>query len=89
MGITIRQGEYGLEVSYVHPGTPAEDADLRVGDQILMVDGHDTSGMSSMEFIPFGVGPEGSTVGLEIERDGQQLRKSFRRERIVKLDEDE
>ena len=89
MGITLRQGEYGLEVSYVHPGTPAEDADLRVGDQILMVDGHDTAGMSSMEFIPFGVGAEGSTVVLEIEREGQQIRKSFRRERIVKLDEDE
>lgn len=89
MGITIRQGEESLEVGYVHPGTPAEDADLRVGDLLLMVDGHDTAGMSSMEFIPYGVGKEGSTVVLEIEREGQQMRKSFRRERIVKLEEDE
>ena len=39
-----------------------------------------------MDFIPLGVGTEGSTVVLDLDRDGQRLRKSFRRERIVKVD---
>ncbi len=85
MGITLRQVEDGIQVSRVHPGTPAEDADLRAGDLILSVDGHSTEGMKTHDFIPYGVGVEGTTVVLEIERDGQSLRKSFRRERIVKL----
>lgn len=87
MGVSLRQTDGGLSVGYVHPGTPAEDADLRAGDRILAVDGHDTEGMTAMEFIPLGVGAEGSTIVLEIERDGEQIRKSFRRERIVKLED--
>ncbi len=87
MGITLRSLDDGLYVGYVHPGTPAEDADLRVGDKLLSVDGHDTEGMTPMQFIPYGVGAEGSTVVLDLERNGQQLRKSFKRERIVKLED--
>ena len=87
MGVSLRQADDGLYIGYVHPGTPAEDADLHAGDRILSVDGHDTEGMTAMEFIPLGVGAEGSTVVLELEREGQQIRKSFRRERIVKLED--
>lgn len=86
MGITLDDRQDGVYVGFVHAGTPAEDADLRAGDKILVVDGHDTTGMSAMDFIPLGVGTEGSTVVLDLDRDGQRLRKSFRRERIVKVD---
>lgn len=86
MGIALDGREDGIYVGSVHPGTPAEDADLRAGDRILEVDGHDTTGMTVMDFIPYGVGKEGSTVVLELDRDGQEVRKSFRRERIVKVD---
>lgn len=87
MGITLRMLDDGLHVGYVHPGTPAEEADLRVGDRILSVDGHDAEGMTAMQFIPYGVGAEGSTVVLDLEREGQAIRKSFKRERIVKLED--
>ncbi|MSP55368.1 MAG: PDZ domain-containing protein [Myxococcales bacterium] len=86
MGIALDGREDGIYVANVHPGTPAEDADLRAGDRILEVDGHETTGMSVMDFIPYGVGKEGSTVVLQLDRDGEDVRKSFRRERIVKVD---
>ncbi len=86
MGITLDGRPDGIYVRVVHAGTPAEDADLRAGDKIVAIDGHDTDGMSAMDFIPYGVGADGSTVTLDLERDGETLRKSFRRERIIRVD---
>lgn len=87
MGITLREGEDGLYVGYVHPGTPAEAADLRVGDVLLSVDGHDTAGMSTLDFIPYGVGDEGTTVLLEIQRGDEVLTRRIRRARIERPDQ--
>ena len=53
------------------PNTPAEEADLRDGDLIVMVDEVDTIGMSSTEIVKLIKGEEGTSVHLTLIRDGE------------------
>ena len=53
------------------PNTPAEEADLRDGDLIVMVDEVDTIGMTSTEIVKLIKGEEGTSVHLTLIRDGE------------------
>lgn len=61
------------------PNTPAYDAGLRAGDQIVTIDGIDTEGQSRRDAIKLLRGPVGKPVELEIERDRNRMTKSLRR----------
>jgi carboxyl-terminal processing protease len=52
------------------PNTPAEEAGLKPGDQIIGVDGEDVTGMDGSLVIRRILGPEGSSVQLTIQREG-------------------
>lgn len=54
------------------PGTPAEAAGLRPGDQIIGVDGEDVSGVDGQLVIQRILGPEGTPVKLTILREGEE-----------------
>ncbi len=86
MGIGFRMAVRGARVNLVHPGTPAEEAGVRVGDVITSIDGEPTPGLTDDAFITLGTGREGSLVTLEVERDGEPLTFTFRRERLDAVD---
>ena len=62
-------------IGYVKPGGPAETAGLRVGDRILMVDGHRVNrffgGTDGVKWRV--IRSEGDTIPFQVERNGEVL----------------
>ena len=52
------------------PDSPAWKADLRRGDNIAVVDGHDTAGLDTGAVADLLRGPEGSQVSITVRREG-------------------
>jgi len=59
-----------LQVVAPLPGTPAEEAGLKPGDKILMIDETDTTDMTVEQAVQLIRGPEGTQVILTITRNG-------------------
>jgi hypothetical protein len=66
MGVGFELSDAHAAVTWVYEGSPAWQAGLRPGDQILEVDGEATAGMSENDFIAFGTGPEGSVARIQV-----------------------
>jgi carboxyl-terminal processing protease len=77
-------GEY-LTIITPMPGSPAEQAGLRPGDQIVAIDGEDMTGIDSELARRRVLGPAGTTVNLTIRREGvpEPLEFSIVRARII------
>ena len=63
-------GDY-LRIVSPFPGSPAEAAGLRPGDLVVKVDGEDMAGLGEVEIISRIRGPDGTTVRLAIQREGE------------------
>ncbi len=61
------------------PGTPAFEAGLRSGDQIIEIDGQETEGKSRADAIKLLRGPVGKPLKLQIERGNELLTKTLTR----------
>lgn len=64
------EAEY-LTIISPMPGSPAEEAGLLPGDEILAVDGEDMTGVEGNQVIRRVMGPAGSTVSLTVRREGR------------------
>lgn len=53
------------------PGSPAEEAGLLPGDEVIKIDGEDMTGIDGSLVIRKVLGPAGSTVVLSIRREGE------------------
>ena len=63
-------GEYLVIISPM-PGSPAEEAGLESGDQVIAIDGEDMTGIDGSLVIRRILGPAGTTVRLTILREGE------------------
>jgi carboxyl-terminal processing protease len=63
-------GDYLTIVSPIE-GSPAEQAGLQPGDKVIAIDGEDMTGVAPEEARLKVLGPEGTTVTLQITRDGE------------------
>lgn len=63
-------GDY-LTIISPMPGSPAAEAGLRPGDQVIAVNGEDMTGVDGEVVRQQVIGPEGSTVRLTILREGE------------------
>lgn len=77
-------GEY-LTVMSPMPGSPAEKAGLKPGDQIIAVDGEDMTGIDGSLVIRKVLGPAGSSITLTILREGETepFDVTFKRANII------
>jgi carboxyl-terminal processing protease len=66
VGLTVSQVKSGLRVAEVLPNTPAEDAGIERGDEIVAVDGESIAGKPADVSTTMIKGPPGSEVKLRI-----------------------
>jgi carboxyl-terminal processing protease len=82
IGVWLRPGPNGLEVSTVLPSSPAREAGIAPGDVLMAADGHPLRGLSAEEAGRFIRGPEGSVVVLVVRTGGQEREVEVERARI-------
>ena len=71
IGVGVEADKDGtIQITTVFPGTPAEEAGLRRGDHILVVDGKTTKGETIDQAVSRVRGPAGEKVTLTIGREG-------------------
>lgn len=61
-----------LTITSPMPGSPAEEAGLKPGDQVMAIDGEDMTGLPGEAVRLKIIGPAGTTVHLTIKRDGEE-----------------
>jgi carboxyl-terminal processing protease len=70
IGVGLEPGKDGFKVSFVMYGYAGYDAGLRVGDQVLEVDGEKIAGRELKEVQPRFAVKEGETIVLTVKREG-------------------
>ncbi len=70
-------------VSYVRPGSPADKAGIKEGDQITSVNGSTVSNYTLSEMQGIFKRGDGRLVRLEIMRDGERIQVSMRLEKFI------
>jgi carboxyl-terminal processing protease len=70
IGIHVTSTSDEFRVDRVFPGSPAARAGLRTGDVLISVNGIPTNGGTLEQTLARIRGPEGGSVGLEVNRDG-------------------
>lgn len=81
--ITYDTKSEGIIILGIMPDAPALDADLKIGDVILSVDGTVVSQKTYYDCVDKLKGEAGSEVKLIIKRDNDTLEKTVKREEII------
>ena len=84
LGIQISPREGYITAVSVLPGTPAERAGIRIGDQLLEIDGRDAKGWTEDFAVTVLRGPVGTPIRLKVRRVGvdQPLDFTLTREQV-------
>jgi carboxyl-terminal processing protease len=77
LGIQISPREGYITAVGVLPGTPAEKAGIRVGDQLLEIDGKDAKGWTDDFAVKVLRGPKGTPIRLKVRRVGVEQPMEF------------
>jgi carboxyl-terminal processing protease len=80
VGLSVFEVKKGLRVARVFHRSPAQQAGIRAGEEIIAVNGHSIAGQSSEETTSKIKGPVGTSVSLRV------LRPSSGDSRLVKVD---
>lgn len=81
--ITYDTDTQGIIILGIMPDTPAVDADLKIGDIILSVDGTVVNSKNYYECVDNLKGEPGTEVKLIIKRDSEAIEKTVKREEIL------
>jgi serine protease Do len=74
LGVATDEARGRLKVSRVTPGSPAERAGIRKGDEIVGVAGEAPRGLGDFYRKVWATGAAGATVPLDVEQDGEKRR---------------
>jgi carboxyl-terminal processing protease len=83
VGISVYYTKKGIQISEVYKGYSADKAGLKAGDIIISVDNQSLINMEREQLSVFLKGVPNSIFSLEIERQGNILKKELIREKIV------
>jgi carboxyl-terminal processing protease len=82
IGASVQQKTDQIVIVSVMPGTPAEKAGIKAGDVVTAVDGQSTKGWTADDAVNRIRGKAGTTVKLQVSRNGQTLTFDITRENI-------
>lgn len=82
IGVQIEKQDDYVVIVAVFDGTPAQEAGLKVGDKIIAANGQSLIGKTTDDAVKLIRGQEGTTVVVDIMRDGQTYRFSVIRRKI-------
>ena len=82
IGASVQQKTDQIVLVSIMPGTPAEKAGLKAGDVVNAVDGQSTKGWTADDAVNHIRGKAGTTVKLQVSRNGQTLSFDITRENI-------
>ena len=73
IGVSMQQASGGVQIAEVMRYSSAEEAGLQAGDQIIAVDGTDTTQMNTTEVAQLLRGEEGTAVQVTVQRQGREM----------------
>jgi len=82
IGASVEQKTDQIVLVSIMPGTPAVKAGLKAGDVVTAVDGQSTKGWTTDDAVSRIRGKAGTTVKLQVSRNGQTLSFDITRENI-------
>src|SRR5438046_488163 len=74
IGLRVKDVPGGAEVGAVHPGSPAEQAGLRIGDVVVEINGRSVRSAADLETAIAGLRlsqKAGQTIALDVRRKGK------------------
>ncbi len=83
IGVSVFYTQKGIQIKEVYKGFSGDKAALKAGDIITSVDGQSLENMERDQLSMFLKGTPNTSVSVEIERQGQLLKKELRREKVV------
>jgi len=83
IGVTIQQVETGMEIMAVTPGSPAEEADIQIGDICVEVEGQKTAEIGMEETQNIVRGEEGTFVSMTFQRGEERYETKVERRAII------
>lgn len=83
IGIAVFYTDKGIEISEIYKGFAADKADLKPGDIIVSVDGQSIRNMDREQLSMYLKGTPNSTFSIEIERQGNILKKDLTRDKVI------
>ncbi len=72
IGVTVDRSKRGLVIRSVYKGSPATEAGIEVGDQIVEANGRSLKGLTAEQSSQLVKGPAGTKVRLKVVRDGRE-----------------
>jgi carboxyl-terminal processing protease len=83
IGLTVEVSAGAFQVASITPGGPAELGGIRLGDQIVAIDGEPTAGRAKTDVVRRLRGPIPSTVEISVLRPGGLRTQDFRLRRTL------
>jgi carboxyl-terminal processing protease len=72
IGVTVDRSKRGLLIRSVYKGSPAKEAGIEVGDQIVEANGRSLKGLTTEQSSQLVKGPAGTKVRLKVVHDGKE-----------------
>ncbi len=85
LGVELKAQNGGLAIVRVITGSPAEEAGVRAGDRILVIDGQSTANLTTDQAANLLQGADGSVAALTLAAAGQPPRQVSVRRRVVEV----
>ncbi len=82
IGVEVQQVDAGLQIGKVYEGSPAEKAGLQSDDIIVRAGGKSLAGLSTQAGSALIRGPEGTSVALQLRRDGELIDRKVKRAEV-------